>query len=322
MTSFLRSLVTWPAMLVLTLLAVPALAQVPQDMTFTGRLVDTLGDPLAGPVDLELRVFDGADGGAKQLYGEQHLNVPLDATGGFSVRLGLGTSPSGSFDAALFSDAGRWLEVVVGGEVLTPRQSIGAVPWALIAQHVAPWDPNATPRFEDCSDGTVADHKTGLLWEKKTGTPGTIVDCETTGCSDPHDANNGYAWSSSGADPDGGTFTDFVARLDGEYDPFGATGCFANRCDWRLPAISELQTLLTGPNAAPGQATTCSAAPCIDPDFAALGGPTTASPYWSETTDSGNPTLAWAAGFDYGDVFQNPKASSHLARAVRVGSCE
>ena len=80
------------AILAVTLLAATATAQVPQDMTYTGRLVDNLGDPLAGPVDLELRVFDAATG-PSQLYGEEHLSVVLDATGGFSVQLGLGTGP-------------------------------------------------------------------------------------------------------------------------------------------------------------------------------------------------------------------------------------
>jgi hypothetical protein len=60
--------------------AAPALAQVPQDTTYTGRLVDGLGDPLAGPVDLTLRIFE-ADTGGTPLYSEEHLGVALDATG-------------------------------------------------------------------------------------------------------------------------------------------------------------------------------------------------------------------------------------------------
>ncbi len=165
-----RSGAVWFALLTSTLLSVPGFAQVPQDMTYTGRLVDGVGAPLAGPVNLELRIFDAETAGT-QLYSEQHLGTVLDATGGFSVQLGLGTSPVGTFDAALFSDVDRWLEVVADADVLTPRQIIGSVPWALIAQQankiVA--DPTA-PRFEDCGDGTVADRDTGLQWEKKTGT--------------------------------------------------------------------------------------------------------------------------------------------------------
>jgi len=123
-----------------------------------------------GPVELELRIFDAETSGT-QLYSEQHLGTVLDATGGFSVQLGLGTSPSGTFDADLFSDVARWLEVVVDAEVLAPRQALAAVPWALVAERAndVVRDPSA-PRFEDCGDGTMADHQTGLQWEKKTGT--------------------------------------------------------------------------------------------------------------------------------------------------------
>jgi hypothetical protein len=321
MKKHFRSRAPWLAILALTLLAAPAFAQVPQDTTFTGRLVDNLGDPLAGPVDLELRIYGQGTGGTP-LYSEEHLGVALDVTGGFSVQLGLGTSPSGTFDAALFAGVDRWLEVEVDSEVLNPRQIIGSVPWALIAQQaneIVP-DPNA-PRFEDCGDGTVADHQTGLQWEKKTGTLGSAVICETAGCPDPNDVNNTYEWSNTGTVPDGGAFTDFLARLNGEFDPGAATGCFADHCDWELQKISELQTILIGPDAAPGQATTCLVMPCIDPDFAAVGGPTASSWYWSASTNAGDAVLAWIANFGFGDVGSINKAGDFYVRAVRAGSC-
>ena len=176
-------------------------------------------------------------------------------------------------------------------------------------------------RFEDCGDGTLADHQTGLQWEKKTGTLGSFVVCATAGCPDPHIVNNLYKWSSTGTLPDGGAFTDFLARLNGEYDPSAATGCFAGHCDWQLPKISELQTILIGPDAAPGQAPTCSAAPCIDPGFAAVGGPTASSYYWSASTLAGNPGNAWYADFAHGNVLDNDKTLDGYVRAGRAGSC-
>ena len=118
MQSF-RAVSPWLGSLVFVLFAVPAFSQVPQHTTFTGRLVDNLGDPLAGPVNLELRIFDAA-AGPTQLYSEEHLSVALDAIGAFSVQLGLGTSPSGTFGASLFSGVDRWLEVVVGAERAGP----------------------------------------------------------------------------------------------------------------------------------------------------------------------------------------------------------
>jgi hypothetical protein len=56
-------------------------------------------------------------------------------------------------------------------------------------------------RFVDNHDGTVTDHKTGLVWEKKDNLDGSVNE------SDPHDADNTETWSSSGSVPDGTMFT-------------------------------------------------------------------------------------------------------------------
>jgi hypothetical protein len=52
-------------------------------------------------------------------------------------------------------------------------------------------------RFHDNGDGTVTDHKTGLMWEKKTGIVGNPVQCTSSGggCPDAHNVNNTYAWN-------------------------------------------------------------------------------------------------------------------------------
>ena len=45
----------------LLVLAVAAFAVAPEDVTYQGRLLDTAGDPLAGPVDIEIGVWDQPD---------------------------------------------------------------------------------------------------------------------------------------------------------------------------------------------------------------------------------------------------------------------
>jgi hypothetical protein len=44
-------------------------------------------------------------------------------------------------------------------------------------------------RFVDNTDGTITDHKTGLMWEKKVKLD------STADAANPHDADNAYPWS-------------------------------------------------------------------------------------------------------------------------------
>ena len=182
-------------------------------------------------------------------------------------------------------------------------------------------------RFCACSDGvTVEDTATGLLWERKT----------TTG--DVHDVTNTYSWSSSpaGSAADGTAYSVFLADLN-------TSPGFAGHTDWRLPIISELQSILvglgvdtvaiaepadpaSGQNAA-GQATTCGGPPCIDSGFSIVGGPTgwglhpRSVNHWSASSFASAPDFAWDAGFGNGLLGGNSKTEVNFVRAVRAGSC-
>jgi len=149
-----------------------------------------------------------------------------------------------------------------------------------------------TDRFEDNTDGTVTDWLTGLQWEKKTD-DATI-----------RDKDNSYTWSATppSTAADGTAFTTFLPALN-------SGGCFVGQCDWRLPTISELQTILLAPYP-------CATSPCIDQ---AVFGPTVADFYWSATTYAYYPLNAWGVGFGNGGVFTNPKFNGIYVRAVRSG---
>jgi hypothetical protein len=157
-------------------------------------------------------------------------------------------------------------------------------------------------RFHDNGDGTITDAKTGLMWEKKDQSGGL------------HDRLNSYTWTmtSVGTAADGTLFTTFLAGLN-------ASGGFAGHTDWRIPTISELETIIDYSGSFPtvsaafnsGCVAACSVTTCSC---------TVQSGYWSSTSIASPPTLGWLANFSGGDVNAIPKGVSDFARGVRAGS--
>lgn len=160
--------------------------------------------------------------------------------------------------------------------------------------------PNSPTRFVDNGDGTICDHQTGLMWEKKVS--------DVSNPSNPNSVNNNYAWTSTsgGIEPDGTAFTDFLARLNGEIAGAAPSEQLSSYRDWRVPTSAELQTIVD-----------CSfGSPCIDTIF----GPTAEVSYWTSTTNASDQTFAWVVLFNSGDLTNTPKNSSVVrVRAVRGG---
>ena len=163
------------------------------------------------------------------------------------------------------------------------------------------------PRFKDNGDGTITDNQTGLMWEKKSA----------AGTGDVHDVSNRFTWNDPTIDsiygPSGTLFSVFLPELNGlnflGNGYLGATPCFAGYCDWRIPALGDLRTLVTTlyPN--------CTVSPCIDPIFT----PTQPDSYWSSSALAIAPYEGWIVGFGNGEVVFNGKSSLYYARAVRGG---
>ncbi|MGH8470818.1 MAG: DUF1566 domain-containing protein [Gammaproteobacteria bacterium] len=132
--------------------------------------------------------------------------------------------------------------------------------------------------YTDNGDGTITDNNTGRTREKKS-IDGTI-----------HDVSITYTWENA--------FAQHVAGLN-------TAPCFAGQCDWRLPNVKELQSIVDYGRVNPS----------IDPIF----GPTAASFYWSSTTFAFFPALAWIVTFSGGSVFNRNKDNTLHVRAVRGG---
>jgi hypothetical protein len=111
-----------------TLLAAPLGAAVPGSVNFQGLLLDSQGDPVTGPVDLVLRLYDAAEDGSL-LWTESHAGVDV-LDGVYTVELGA-TTP---LTPAILDTPALYLEVEVEGDTLAPRQRLLAVPYALRAE--------------------------------------------------------------------------------------------------------------------------------------------------------------------------------------------
>lgn len=142
--------------------------------------------------------------------------------------------------------------------------------------------------FNDNGDGTITDSNTGLTWEKMSDN------------GDDHDQNNGYTWAAS----------------FGKIAILNTPPCFAGHCDWRLPNINELRSLLdlgtTSPALRPefsnGCTLGCSVTTC------SCGPPT---PFWSSTTRDGVVGSKWFINFLHGATSYSSDGISRAVRAVR-----
>lgn len=102
-------------------------APLPLQIHYQGHLTSA-GTPVNGPATITFRLYD-AEGAATPVWSETHADVAVGG-GNFSVMLG---SQSALSLAVL--DAARWLGVQAGGDAeMAPRQQLGAVPFAILAQ--------------------------------------------------------------------------------------------------------------------------------------------------------------------------------------------
>jgi hypothetical protein len=91
-------------------------------INYQGQLTDNGGNPLDGTYNMQFLFYDSAAGGSQ--VGSTISENDVGVTNGlFNVKLDVNQSD--------FNGQGLWLEVMVEGETLSPRQEILPVPYAL-----------------------------------------------------------------------------------------------------------------------------------------------------------------------------------------------
>jgi hypothetical protein len=156
---FLFTLPVSTLLVTLIFFAPPSSADIPQVISYQGKVTDTGGTPVAdGSYTMRFHIYDALSGGTLEW---DSGNRSIQVTGGiFSVLLGESPQPS----INLPFDEDYWLLVTVGGDNQIPRQRLGSVGYAYVASGLVP----GTEVSGSLSGGSAA-----VLKATNTATSGT-----------------------------------------------------------------------------------------------------------------------------------------------------
>jgi len=110
-------------------------ATVPPLIQFSNVATDEGGNTLSGVVNITFSLYSSQQGG-EPLWTETQNDIQLDATGHYSVQLGI-TKPNGVPTTLFTSGEARWLGVQIAEQAEQPRVLLLSVPYALKAGDAA-----------------------------------------------------------------------------------------------------------------------------------------------------------------------------------------
>jgi hypothetical protein len=173
----------------------PAPADIPARINYQVMLTDDADTPLANEtLPVTFRLFDDPDAGT-QLWDEAH-SVETNGIGVATVVLGE-TDPLDALDF----DQALWLEVVVDGQVLTPRRQFLAVPYAIQAKNASELGGTAAGEYlteaESGASGTINAPENPLDWTMLKSVPAGFAD----GVDDVGGSGDGHSLDASDGDP-------------------------------------------------------------------------------------------------------------------------
>lgn len=140
---------------------------IPQKMNYQGKLLDSMGNPLSGDFAMVFSIWDAESGGTQKWLEKRDgtPNPKVTVTNGlFNVELGAYNAINLDFTQPY------WLQIMVEGELLTPRQSIVSSGYTYNAVRVKDdptyfVEPTATPDSASLA-GNLKLEATGISPEK------------------------------------------------------------------------------------------------------------------------------------------------------------
>ena len=247
---------------ILLMMAGPALAAIPDEITFQGRILQN-GSPVTGFKDLHLELYTASSGGT--LLWTEDQTVECDGNGIYTVQLG----SQSAIPASLFIDNDSvWLQVTVdgpGGTALSPRQLLSLAPYARRADRLDGYDSSdfvteeTDPTVDEAVKDGVAWGEIGAMpagfadgvdnvgegsasdWSEITGIPAGFADGTDDGITTETDptvaasVKDGVAWSEIGSRP---------AGLD-DGDDVGVSQAYVDALETRIEALENLLANVT-----------------------------------------------------------------------------
>ena len=127
----------------LSALILSALNAIPSKINYQGLITDGNGSPIVSETNtITTNLYSSALDEAI-LYSQSFPAVVSNAEGIYSIQIG-----DDNLQSVLELNTELWLELIINGETLTPRQQINAVPYALLA--------NSANRLLNASDSSIS----------------------------------------------------------------------------------------------------------------------------------------------------------------------